>query len=103
MWKLVQIELFKIFLKPRTYIAFAAIAAIVALIQLGFYVDGETYIKFGSPTSKAKSLGFENPVEHHFSYIDSDIQDPRHVVNDRPQLSRLSNKQSINYKGRTIY
>jgi ABC-2 type transport system permease protein len=47
MWKLVQIELFKIFLKPRTYIAFAAIAAIVALIQLGFYVDGEIYIKFG--------------------------------------------------------
>ena len=47
MWKLVQIELFKIFRKPRTYIAFAAIAAIVGLIQLGFYVDGETYIKFG--------------------------------------------------------
>lgn len=47
MWKLVQIELFKIFRKPRTYIAFAAITAIVGLIQLGFYVDGETYIKFG--------------------------------------------------------
>jgi ABC-2 type transport system permease protein len=47
MWKLVQIELFKIFRKSRTYIAFAAIAAIVGLIQLGFYVDGETYIKFG--------------------------------------------------------
>jgi len=47
MWKLVQIELFKIFRKPRTYIAFAAIAAIVGLIQLAFYVDGETYIKFG--------------------------------------------------------
>jgi ABC-2 type transport system permease protein len=47
MWKLVQIELFKIFRKPRTYISFAAIAAIVGLIQLGFYVDGETYIKFG--------------------------------------------------------
>ncbi|MGL6270011.1 MAG: ABC transporter permease [Chitinophagaceae bacterium] len=47
MWKLVQIELYKIFLKPRTYIAFVAIAAIVGLIQLGFYVDGETYIKFG--------------------------------------------------------
>ncbi len=66
-------------------------------------IDIETYIKFGSPTSKAKSLGFENPVEHHFSYIDSDIQDPRHVVNDRPQLSRLSNKQSVNYKGRSVY
>ncbi len=50
MWKLVQIELFKIFHKPRTYIAFAAIAAIVGLIQLGFYVDGETYIKFGMQT-----------------------------------------------------
>lgn len=59
-------------------------------------IDIETYIKFGSPTSKAKSLGFENPVEHHFSYIDSDIQDPVHVVNDRPQLSRLSNKQNVN-------
>ena len=47
MWKLLQIELFKIFRKPRTYIAFAAITAIVGLIQLGFYVDGETYIKFG--------------------------------------------------------
>lgn len=47
MWKLVQIELFKIFHKPRTYISFAAITAIVGLIQLGFYVDGDTYIKFG--------------------------------------------------------
>lgn len=47
MWTLVNIELFKIFRKPRTYIAFAAVAAIVWLIQLGFYVDGESYINFG--------------------------------------------------------
>ncbi len=66
-------------------------------------IDIETYIKFGSPTSKARSLGFENPVEHHFSYIDSDIQNPNHVVNDRPELTRLSNKQTVNYKGRKIY
>ncbi len=66
-------------------------------------IDIETYIKFGSPTSKARSLGFENPVEHHFSYIDSDIQNPIHVVNDRPELSRLSNKQTVNYRGRKIY
>ena len=66
-------------------------------------IDIETYIKFGSPTSKAKSLGFENPAEHHFSYIDSDIQDPMHVVNDRPVLSRLSNKQNVNYKERKFY
>jgi len=47
MWTLINIELFKIFRKPRTFIAFVAIAAIVGLIQMGFYVDGESYIKFG--------------------------------------------------------
>lgn len=47
LWNLLQIELFKIFRKPRTYIAFAAIAAIIGVIQLGFYVDGESYIQFG--------------------------------------------------------
>jgi ABC-2 type transport system permease protein len=47
MWNLVQIELLKIFRKPRTYIAFAAITAIIGLIQLGFYMDGESYIRFG--------------------------------------------------------
>jgi ABC-2 type transport system permease protein len=47
MLNIVRIELFKIFRKPRTYLAFGAIAAIVGLIQLGFYVDGDTYIQFG--------------------------------------------------------
>ena len=47
MWELVKIELFKIFRKPRTFIAFVAIAIIVGLIQLGFYVDGDSYIQFG--------------------------------------------------------
>jgi ABC-2 type transport system permease protein len=46
MWQLTSIELFKIFKKPRTYIAFAAIAAIVFLIQLAIYVDGKTYLSF---------------------------------------------------------
>src|SRR5829696_4943801 len=46
MWTVLQIELFKIFKRPRTYIAFVAIAAIVVLIQLAFYVDGESYIQF---------------------------------------------------------
>ena len=46
MWTVLQIELFKIFRKPRTYIAFIAIAAIVILIQLAFYVDGESYVQF---------------------------------------------------------
>lgn len=45
--RIVYIELYKIFRKPRTYIAFGAVAAIVGLIQLGFYADGESYMKFG--------------------------------------------------------
>lgn len=47
MLELIRIELFKVFRKPRTFIAFAAIAAIVGLIQMGFYVDGDSYIQFG--------------------------------------------------------
>jgi ABC-2 type transport system permease protein len=46
MWQLTKIELFKIFKKPRTYIAFAAIAAIIFLIQMALYVDGRTYLSF---------------------------------------------------------
>jgi len=46
MWTLFLIELYKIFQRPRTYISFIAIAAIVLLIQLAFYADGQTYISF---------------------------------------------------------
>src|SRR6185436_9076089 len=46
MWTILKIELFKIFKRPRTYIAFAAIAIIIILIQLAFWLDGETYIRF---------------------------------------------------------
>jgi ABC-2 type transport system permease protein len=46
MWQLTKIELFKIFKKPRTYIAFAAIATIIFLVQLAFYLDGEKYMSF---------------------------------------------------------
>lgn len=38
--------MFKIFKKPRTYIAFAAIAAIILLVQLALYADGEEYLGF---------------------------------------------------------
>lgn len=58
-------------------------------------IDVENYIKYGNPTSKAKSLGFENPVEHFFSYIDDSIQDPDHVCFDRPQLTRNMNRKSF--------
>lgn len=46
MWQLTRIELYKIFRKPRTYIAFAAIAAIIFLIQLALYADGEEFLGF---------------------------------------------------------
>lgn len=46
MWKLLQIELFKIFKRPRTYISFAAITALVVIIQLGLKMDGKSYVEF---------------------------------------------------------
>lgn len=44
MWKLLKIELYKIFKRPRTYIAFGAIAAIVFLIQIALKFDGKAYV-----------------------------------------------------------
>ncbi|MFW5656124.1 MAG: ABC transporter permease [Bacteroidota bacterium] len=46
MHKLVTIELFKIFTRPRTYIGFAAIVIIVLSIQTGFYFEGEELLSF---------------------------------------------------------
>lgn len=46
MLTVLRIELYKIFMRPRTYISFGAIAAIVMLIQLALYVDGDTYVSF---------------------------------------------------------
>jgi ABC-2 type transport system permease protein len=43
MIKLLWIELFKIFHKPRTFIAFAVITVIILLIQIGFKFGGEEY------------------------------------------------------------
>jgi ABC-2 type transport system permease protein len=43
---LLQIELFKIFKKPRTYLAFAIIAAFIFLIQVGLLVNGKDWMKF---------------------------------------------------------
>ncbi len=46
MWELLQIELYKIFRRPRTYIAFAAITALICIIQLGLKMDGDAYVDF---------------------------------------------------------
>ena len=46
MWKLFQIEIFKIFRKPRTYLAFAIITGFIFLIQLGLMVNGKEFFSF---------------------------------------------------------
>jgi ABC-2 type transport system permease protein len=45
MLTLLQIELFKIFKRPRTYIPFVAIAAMILIIQLGLKFDGRSYLE----------------------------------------------------------
>jgi len=44
MIKLLQLELFKIFRRPRTYIAFAVITVIILLIQIALKFGGKEYI-----------------------------------------------------------
>ncbi|MFT3682999.1 MAG: ABC transporter permease subunit [Ferruginibacter sp.] len=44
MWTLLKIELFKISKRPRTYIAFVAIAAIAFIFQFAFKNDGQSYM-----------------------------------------------------------
>jgi|SRR3982751_1310224 ABC-2 type transport system permease protein len=44
MWQLFQIEVYKIFRRPRTYIAFAVIAFIILLIQIGLKFGGKEYV-----------------------------------------------------------
>ena len=44
MMRLLQIEIYKIFKRQRTYIAFAVIAAIIFLIQIGLKFGGHEYV-----------------------------------------------------------
>ncbi len=44
MFQLLRIEIFKIFKRPRTYIAFAVIALIIILIQIALKFGGEEYV-----------------------------------------------------------
>lgn len=46
MWTAIQIELCKIFRRPRTYIAFAAITGLIGIIQFGLKLDGDAYVEF---------------------------------------------------------
>lgn len=46
MWTLFKIELYKIFRRPRTYIAFIAVTALIGIVQLGLKMDGKEYAEF---------------------------------------------------------
>lgn len=51
MWEHLQIELYKVFKRPRTYLSFAAITALIGVIQLGLLVDGKEYADFANSFS----------------------------------------------------
>lgn len=46
MKEIISIELYKIFRRPRTYIAFGAVAVLIMVIQLGLKMDGQSYLAF---------------------------------------------------------
>jgi len=66
MWSLLKIELFKVFKRPRTYIAFIAVLAIVALIQVAIYADGAKYMDFVLKDVKDNFDVIGNPLNGYF-------------------------------------
>jgi ABC-2 type transport system permease protein len=53
---IISTELFKIFNKGRTWIAFGAIAFIICAIQLALWMDGESYIQLATQSFKESFL-----------------------------------------------
>jgi ABC-2 type transport system permease protein len=66
MWSLLRIELFKVFRRPRTYIAFVAVWAIITLIQVAIYIDGKMYMDFVLADVKEKFNLIGNPLNGYF-------------------------------------
>lgn len=60
MWQLFQIELYKIFKRPRTYIAFAVIGFIILLVQVALKFGGEDYVGL---MMSGVNESFEVPVQ----------------------------------------
>ena len=62
-------------------------------------IDIESDFKKGLPSrafiNDKRNKKYDNPIEHYFSYIGNDIQDPDHVVMAYPQSTRMSNKQHM--------
>jgi ABC-2 type transport system permease protein len=69
MWQLTRIEVFKIFKKQRTYIAFAAIAAIILLVQTAFYMDGKNYMSFMMASVESSFIMEGNLLNGYFVFF----------------------------------
>jgi ABC-2 type transport system permease protein len=67
MWQLLQIELFKISKRPRTYISFGFITALVLFVQLGLKFDGLSYIEFVMGSLKdSLDIPYQNILNGYF-------------------------------------
>ena len=54
-------------------------------------MDMDNSLQYGVNSRAGKAMGYRNPAEHYYDYIDQDIQHPNHVVNERGLSSRSSN------------
>lgn len=65
--ELLQIELFKVFKRPRTFIAFAAIAVIVLLVQFAMKVNGKDVIQlYTDSQSDTFDIPYSNMLNGYF-------------------------------------
>lgn len=66
-------------------------------------MDMDNYVRYGTNSRATKDVGYENPFEHYFQYINPEIQDPKHVLNPRGISSRLYNRERGRKYRRDIY
>ncbi len=65
--ELLQIEIFKVFKRPRTFIAFAAIAVIVLLVQFAMKVNGKDVIQlYTDSQSDTFDIPYSNMLNGYF-------------------------------------
>ncbi len=60
LFRLINIELFKVFSRPRTYIGFAGIALLVLILEIAFYIDGNRLVDFATQSLKESFLSTGN-------------------------------------------
>jgi ABC-2 type transport system permease protein len=66
-FQLLQIELFKIFKRPRTYISFGAIAIIIILIQFALKVNGKDFVElFSDSQSETFDIPYQKIMNGYF-------------------------------------